>query len=286
VRKVEPANQDPVTIRTSIASEDECGSAGTNPTAPGRRRWRRPCRLRATSEPHLPATPFRDRLARESLMRAPTAVCFALVLTWVGSVGVAEPRRPTTGARPRTRRRPRTIPPSRRHRPGLRLKRSRTRRRPPRPPSSPPSSRAHRILAPAFQLYAEIDLPILGIGLVFEGARLVRPSSQKAFCAPLCPRSDLNALDRTTAGYWSPGWQTASDYGLYTVMVAAATLLFADEGFSSGAQRRHRRRRVGARRNRRRLRDDARGGPAASLFSMERRRRFPLAMAPTRGCRS
>jgi len=89
-------------------------------------------------------------------------------------------------------------------------------------------------LRPAFQLYAEIDLPILGIGLVFEGARLVRPSSQKAFCAPLCPRSDLNALDRTTAGYWSPGWQTASDYGLYTVMVAAATLLFADEGFLPG----------------------------------------------------
>jgi hypothetical protein len=59
-------------------------------------------------------------------------------------------------------------------------------------------------LRPAFQLYAEIDLPILGIGLVFEGARLVR--SQKAFCAPLCDCGDVNALDRTTAGYWSPGW--------------------------------------------------------------------------------
>ena len=89
-------------------------------------------------------------------------------------------------------------------------------------------------LRPAFQLYAEIDLPILGIGLVFEGARLVRPPSQKAFCAPLCPRSDLNALDRTTAGYWSPGWQSASTYGLYAVGVGAATLLFADEGFLPG----------------------------------------------------
>jgi hypothetical protein len=87
-------------------------------------------------------------------------------------------------------------------------------------------------LRPAFQLYAEIDLPILGIGLVFEGARLVR--SQKAFCAPLCDCGDVNALDRTTAGYWSPGWQTASDYGLYSIVVGAATLLFADEGFLPG----------------------------------------------------
>ena len=84
-------------------------------------------------------------------------------------------------------------------------------------------------LRPAFQLYAEIDLPILAVGLVFAEARLVR--SQQAWCAPKCDPSGLNAIDRTTAGYWSPGWQTASDYGLYAVGVGAATLLFADEGF-------------------------------------------------------
>jgi len=70
--------------------------------------------------------------------------------------------------------------------------------------------------------------------LVFESARLFRPQSQKAFCAPLCPTSDLNALDRTTAGYWSPGWQTASDYGLYAIGLGAATLLFVDEGLWPG----------------------------------------------------
>jgi membrane-associated phospholipid phosphatase len=87
-------------------------------------------------------------------------------------------------------------------------------------------------LRPAFQLYAEIDLPILAVGLVFAEARLVR--SQAAYCAPKCDPSGLNAIDRSTAGYWSPGWQTASDYGLYAVGVGAAALIFADEGFLPG----------------------------------------------------
>ncbi len=84
-------------------------------------------------------------------------------------------------------------------------------------------------LRPAFQLYAEIDLPVLGIGLVFGEARLFR--AQKAYCAPLCDPSTLNSVDRVTAGYWSPGWQTASDYGLYAIAAGAGALLFIDEGF-------------------------------------------------------
>jgi membrane-associated phospholipid phosphatase len=67
---------------------------------------------------------------------------------------------------------------------------------------------------------------------VFAEARLVR--SQAAYCAPKCDPSGLNAIDRSTAGYWSPGWQTASDYGLYAVGVGAAALIFADEGFLPG----------------------------------------------------
>lgn len=81
---------------------------------------------------------------------------------------------------------------------------------------------------PAFQLYAEVDLPILGVGLVAAGARLVRV--QKAFCAPLCDPNELNAIDRTTAGWWSSPWATASDFGLYGVIAGAATLLAIDEG--------------------------------------------------------
>src|SRR5689334_11667596 len=87
-------------------------------------------------------------------------------------------------------------------------------------------------LRPAFQLYAEIDVPVIGIGIVFALARRFR--AQKAFCAPdLCNPDDVNAVDRVTAGYWSPGWQTASDYGLYGVAVGAAALLLVDEGPAS-----------------------------------------------------
>jgi membrane-associated phospholipid phosphatase len=82
---------------------------------------------------------------------------------------------------------------------------------------------------PAFQLYAQVDLPVLGVGLVFAGARLFR--TQKAYCAPQCNPSELNAVDKVTAGYWSPLWSTGSDIGLYGIMAGAATVLLVDEGF-------------------------------------------------------
>jgi membrane-associated phospholipid phosphatase len=84
-------------------------------------------------------------------------------------------------------------------------------------------------LHPAYQLYAEFDLPVLGVGLVFAASRLVR--EQLAYCAPLCDRGELNKLDRRTAGFWSPAWRLSSDVGLVTMMAGAAALLIADEGF-------------------------------------------------------
>jgi membrane-associated phospholipid phosphatase len=174
-------------------------------------------------------------------MRAPTAVCFALVLTWVGSVGVARAETaddkgastdaPTSAPTPANN--PAIAPPS----PGASPEKVEDAKKTAKAAAlTPILPSPQNPLRPAFQLYAEIDVPILAIGLVFEGGRLVR--TQPAFCgstgAPPCNRGDLNALDRTTAGYWSPGWQTASDYGLYALGVGAATLLFVDEGFWPG----------------------------------------------------
>lgn len=80
---------------------------------------------------------------------------------------------------------------------------------------------------PAYKLDAEYDLPAIGIGLAFSAARLVR--TQKAYCAPLCDKSDLNGLDRLTAGRWSPGWATVSDASVYSLGALAAAYLFVDE---------------------------------------------------------
>jgi membrane-associated phospholipid phosphatase len=88
--------------------------------------------------------------------------------------------------------------------------------------------RPNDVTRPAFQLYAEIDLPVLTIGLVFVSTRFLR--TQKAFCAPLCDRGDLNALDRATAGTWSPRWATSSDVGLWGFAAGVGVLLLADEG--------------------------------------------------------
>ena len=82
---------------------------------------------------------------------------------------------------------------------------------------------------PAYQLYAETDLPLLGIGLVMASTRLVR--SQPAYCAPLCDRAQLSWLDRANAGFYNTGWATASDVGLYGGMMGGAALfLWVDEG--------------------------------------------------------
>lgn len=81
---------------------------------------------------------------------------------------------------------------------------------------------------PAFDVYPEIDLPLLGIGLVFAGARLIK--TQKAYCAPLCDKNDLNSIDRITAGRYDQNWANVSNYGLYALAIAPAVLLVADEG--------------------------------------------------------
>jgi len=85
---------------------------------------------------------------------------------------------------------------------------------------------------PAFQLYAEIDLPIMAVGTVFALARLTKV--QPAYCAPTCDKSTLTgilgSLDKATAGYYSAGWSTASDFALYGLGAAGLALLVADEG--------------------------------------------------------
>lgn len=165
------------------------------------------------------------------------AVGSALVLAWLGSVGIARGQTAVDKDAPAAAPTPADNPPIALPSAGAPPEKVEDAQKTAKAAAlTPIVPSPQNPLRPAFQLYAEIDVPILAIGLVFEGGRLVR--TQPAFCgstgAPVCNRGDLNALDRTTAGYWSPGWQTASDYGLYAIGVGAATLLFVDEGFWPG----------------------------------------------------
>jgi len=164
-----------------------------------------------------------------SSMRSQTAVCTASFLIWVVSVGVARAEETAGEDAPKSAADSTIATPSPDAPPQKVDDAKKTAKAAALTPIVPSPKNP---LRPAFQLYAEIDLPILAVGIVFAEARLVR--SQPAYCAPLCNRNDLNAIDRVTAGYWSPGWQTASDYGLYAVGVGAATLIFADEGILPG----------------------------------------------------
>jgi membrane-associated phospholipid phosphatase len=82
---------------------------------------------------------------------------------------------------------------------------------------------------PAFQLYAELDPPILAIGLVYQLARSVK--QQAAYCAPNCDGVYINWLDRRTAGFYSARWSRASDVGLVALAAGSFGTLWFDEGF-------------------------------------------------------
>ena len=97
---------------------------------------------------------------------------------------------------------------------------------------------------PAYLLYAELDPPILATGLVFIYGRSYKVTS--VYCAPQCDSNggtytaggtsstgtypSLNPIDKLTAGYYSAGWSTASDIGLYSLAGAAVVTMVADEG--------------------------------------------------------
>ena len=88
----------------------------------------------------------------------------------------------------------------------------------------------HGLAPPAFQLYSEIDIPVLTVGLVFVGVRFVQTPRELCPGQPHCDPGQLNALDRTTAGFWSPNWLLASNVGLIAETAGALALLADEEG--------------------------------------------------------
>jgi membrane-associated phospholipid phosphatase len=95
-------------------------------------------------------------------------------------------------------------------------------------PSEPPER--------AYQLYWEVDVPILAVAIVLNGARQIRSSESRvpAYCLTTpegCDKNDLNALDRPFAGRYSPAWATASDVGALVLGLSPLYVLWPDQGF-------------------------------------------------------
>jgi hypothetical protein len=97
---------------------------------------------------------------------------------------------------------------------------------------------------PAYQLYWEVDAPLLTIAIVFGIGRSIRGGLAPAFCAPtpgspteqtaFCDPGGLNWLDRKVAGRYHPAWGTWSDVGVYSLEAIAAAGVVVDGGLRDG----------------------------------------------------
>jgi membrane-associated phospholipid phosphatase len=96
----------------------------------------------------------------------------------------------------------------------------------------------------AYQLYWEIDAPLLTIAAAFGIGRSIRGGLAPAYCAPQmgspveatthCDPQTLNFIDRPFAGRYHPGWGTWSNIGVYGIDALAAVGIIADEGIRNG----------------------------------------------------
>jgi membrane-associated phospholipid phosphatase len=109
-------------------------------------------------------------------------------------------------------------------------------------PVKPPATISHD--QPAYQLFWEVDAPLLTIAAVFGIGRSIRAGLAPAYCAPQqgspveqtthCDPQTLNSLDRLVAGRYSPGWNQWSDIGLYSIEALAGAGVLAAEGLRAG----------------------------------------------------
>lgn len=93
----------------------------------------------------------------------------------------------------------------------------------------------------AYQLYWEIDVPVLAVAAMIGGARMARTEGDApAFCVQQlgdevatrgCDDSNLNFIDRHFAGRYSEGWSKMTDFVVYGLGAFPVALLWIDNGF-------------------------------------------------------
>ncbi|MEO5768545.1 MAG: phosphatase PAP2 family protein [Polyangia bacterium] len=96
----------------------------------------------------------------------------------------------------------------------------------------------------AYQLYFEVDAPLLVVAGAFAIGRSIRGGLAPAYCAPVrgsaveqtthCDPATLNWIDRHVAGRYHPAWERWSDVGLFGIEALAAAGILVDEGVKLG----------------------------------------------------
>jgi membrane-associated phospholipid phosphatase len=87
---------------------------------------------------------------------------------------------------------------------------------------------------PAYQLKLDLDLPIVLIAAGTTSSFFVLPEARGVACAPSCDRSQINALDRGTAGNYDPSWTTVGNIATAATLAAPALVILFDEGLVKG----------------------------------------------------
>jgi membrane-associated phospholipid phosphatase len=82
---------------------------------------------------------------------------------------------------------------------------------------------------PAYQLSVDFDVPFILITGGLASSFLFVKEGDAPGCAPLCDKSNLNWLDRQTAGFYNPTWDRAGNAAVLSTVVLVPIGLIAGE---------------------------------------------------------
>ena len=89
--------------------------------------------------------------------------------------------------------------------------------------------------SPAYELRAEVDVPVLLVAGMISAGWLLRDELAPPFCGPdACDPESVFVLDRFVAGQFDPTFRTVSDVTVATTYGLAALTLVLDEGLVRG----------------------------------------------------
>ncbi len=87
---------------------------------------------------------------------------------------------------------------------------------------------------PAFKLSLDVDASLLLVSGGLASGFFLLDEVSAPRCAPLCDRKNINALDRGSAGNYSPTWGKVGDVAVAATMLAGPASLLIAEGLGAG----------------------------------------------------